>query len=56
MVTISDLIRRNERDLALFRKYLAVLTARRGPPQFIGDLERRIAAAQKSNDILRAAQ
>jgi hypothetical protein len=54
MVTIQDLIRKNDRDLALFREYLAVLVARRGPPQYIGDLRRRIGEAQRSNAILRA--
>jgi len=41
MLTIQDLINKNERDIAIFRKYLDVLTA--GPPQFVGDLKRRIA-------------
>jgi hypothetical protein len=56
MVTIQYLIRKHERDLALFREHLAVLTTRRGPPQFIGDLRRRIAAAQRSIAILLAAR
>jgi hypothetical protein len=53
MLTIQDLINKNERDIAIFRKYLDVLTA--GPPQFVGDLKRRIAETEKSNAILRAA-
>jgi hypothetical protein len=54
MLTIQDLIDKNERDTARFRKYLDVLTARQGPPQFVSDLKRRIAEAEKSNAILRA--
>jgi hypothetical protein len=56
MPTIRDLIEKNERDIALFRDYIAVLTAKQGPRQYIGDLRRRIADAQRSNTILRAAR
>ena len=56
MVTIDDLIHRNDRDIALFREYVARLTGKPGVRQYIGDLERRIALAEKSNAILRAAQ
>jgi hypothetical protein len=56
MLTIQDLIDKNERDIALSRKYLDVLTARRGPRQFVGDLKRRIAEAEKSNAILLAGR
>jgi hypothetical protein len=55
MLTIQDLIDKNKRDIAIFRKYLEVLIARNGPRQFIGDLRRRIAGAEKSNAILRSA-
>jgi hypothetical protein len=56
MLTVQDLIEKNERDITLFCKYLDVLTARQGPPQFVGDLKRRIAEAEKSNAILRTDQ
>lgn len=56
MLTVQDLIEKNERDIALFRKYLDALTPRQGPPQFVGDLKRRIAEAEKSNAILRTAR
>lgn len=56
MVPIRDLIRKNDRDIVLFRKYIANLTGKAGTQQHIGDLKRRIASAEESNAILRAAR
>lgn len=52
--TIQGLIRKNDGDVTLFRKYLAGLTGKPGTRPYIGDLERRIAEAERSNAILRA--
>jgi hypothetical protein len=56
MVPIRELIRQNDRDITLFRKYIAKLTGKRGTQQHIGDLKRRIAAAEESNAILKAVR
>jgi hypothetical protein len=56
MVPIEDLIRKNNRDIALSRRYIARLTGKPGTRKLIGDLKRRIAAAEKSNAALRAAR
>jgi hypothetical protein len=56
MVTKQDLIGKNDRDIALFREYVAKLTGKLGTRLYIGDLERRIAMAERSNAILRAAR
>jgi hypothetical protein len=55
MITVTDLIQKNDRDIALFREYIAKLTGKPGTRGYIGDLERRIAAAERSNAILRSA-
>ena len=55
MITIPDLIQKNDQDIALFREYIAKLTGKPGTRGYIGDLERRIAAAERSNAILRSA-
>ena len=54
-VQISDLIHKNDRDIALFREYLGKLVGKPGTGQYVGDLKRRIAMAERSNAILRAA-
>jgi hypothetical protein len=56
MVTTETLIRKNDRDIALFRRYLASLKGKPVVRQYIGDLERRIALAERSTAILRAAR
>jgi hypothetical protein len=56
MITIQDLIAKNERDIVLFLGYLASVTGKPGTLQYIGDLRRRITAAERSNSILRAAR
>ena len=53
MITIQDLIAKNERDIVLFLGYIASLTGKPGTRQYIGDLKRRVAAAEQSNTILR---
>jgi hypothetical protein len=55
MITVQNLIRKNDRDITLFRLYIAKLKGKPGTRADIGDLERRIAAAERSNAILRAA-
>jgi hypothetical protein len=52
---IAVLIRKNNCDTALFREYIAKLKGKPGSRAYMGDLERRIAAAERSNAILRAA-
>jgi hypothetical protein len=54
MVTIKDLIAKNDRDIALFRGYIVRLTGQRGTRRAIGDLEHRITMAERSNAVLRA--
>jgi hypothetical protein len=56
MVTIQTLIMKNDRDIALFQSYCRRLTGQAGTRQAIGDLERRITMAERSNAILRAAR
>lgn len=56
MVPIQDLVRKNNRDIALFRGYITKLTGKPGNRKLIGDLKRRIAAAEESNATLRAAR
>jgi hypothetical protein len=57
MVTVETLIAHQERDIARFRRYLASLANKPRPaPQYSGDLERRIAMAERSIAILRAAR
>jgi hypothetical protein len=56
MIMVQDLIRKNDCDIALFREYIAKLTGKPGTRAYIGDLERRIAAAEQSNAILCAAR
>ena len=56
MVTLQDLIAKNERDIALFRGYIASLTGKPNVRQYIGDLKCRIAEAERSNVILYAAR
>jgi len=51
----SDLIRKNDRDIALFKEYVAKLSGKPGTRAYKGDLERRIVLAERSNAILRAA-
>jgi len=53
MVTIQKLIEKNDRDIALFRSYIARLTGQQGTRQAIGGLEHRITAAEQSNSLLR---
>jgi hypothetical protein len=53
MVTIKDLIAKNDRDIALFRCHVVRLAGQQGTLRAIGDLERRIAMAERSNIILR---
>ena len=54
MITIRDLIAKNERDIVLFSGYITSLTGKPDTRRYIGDLKRRIAAAEQSNTILRA--
>jgi hypothetical protein len=54
-VTIEDLLGRNDRDISLFRGYIVKLAGKPGAGAYIGDLERRIVLAERSNAILRAA-
>jgi len=54
MVTIQNLIAKNDREIALFRRYIVRLTGQQGTRQAIGDLERRVTMAERSNAILRA--
>jgi hypothetical protein len=56
MITVQYLIRRNDCDIALFREYIGKLKGKPGTRAYIGNLERRIAAAERSNAILRAAR
>jgi hypothetical protein len=56
MVTIPAPIRKNERDPARRRKYLAIIMTRRGPLQYVGNLKRHVAEAQRSNDSKKAAR
>jgi hypothetical protein len=56
MITVQDLIRKNDNDIALFREYIAKLKGKPGTRAYIGDLARRIAAAERSNAILRTAR
>jgi hypothetical protein len=56
MVPIQDLIRKNNRDIALFRRYIAKLTGKPGNRKLISDLKRRIAVAEESNATLRATR
>jgi hypothetical protein len=56
MITVQDLIRKNDRDIALFREYIAKLKGKPGTRPYIGDLERRIASTERSKAILRAAR
>ena len=53
MITVQDLIRKNDCDIALVREYMAKLKGKPGTRAYIGDLERRIATAERSNAILR---
>ncbi|MFZ1961896.1 MAG: hypothetical protein WAU78_00235 [Roseiarcus sp.] len=55
-MTIQKLIARNNRDIALFREYIEKLTGKPTGRAYIGDLEQRIAAAERSNLILRASE
>ncbi len=54
MVKIETLIAKNDRDIALFQSYIVRLALQHGARQAIGNLERRIGMAEKSNAILRA--
>lgn len=54
MVTVQNLIQINDCDIALFREYIAKLKGKPRTRAYIGDLERRIASAERSNAILRA--
>jgi hypothetical protein len=56
MVTVQDLIQKNDCDIALFREYIAKLKGKPGTRAYIGDLERRIASAERSNAIVRATR
>jgi hypothetical protein len=56
MITVQDLIRKNDSDIALFREYIAKLKGKPGTRAYIGDLERRIASAERSNAIVRATR
>ena len=56
MVMIQNLIEKNDRDIALFRKYIAALMRSTGTASYIGDLKRRIAMAERSNEILRSTR
>jgi hypothetical protein len=56
MVTVQRLIEKNDRDIALFQKYIATLMRAPGTGPQIGDLKRRIAMAERSNEILRSAR
>ena len=56
MVTVQDLIAKNERDIALFLGYIGSLAGKPGTRQYVGDLKRRVAAAERSNTVLRAAR
>jgi hypothetical protein len=55
MITIQDLIAKNERDIVLFLGYLASVTGKPGTLQYIGDLRRRITAAERAASVLRHA-
>lgn len=55
-VQISDLIRKNDRDITVFQAHLANLTGKPGTAAYMGDLRRRIVLAETSNAILRAAR
>jgi hypothetical protein len=55
-VNIPDLIAENDRDISLFRGYVSKLAGKPGTRAYIGDLERRIVAAERSNAVLREAR
>lgn len=54
MVTIQKLIAKNDRDIERFRSYIARLSGQQGTRQAVGDFERIVAAAERSNAILRS--
>jgi hypothetical protein len=55
-VTTPDLIEKNDSEIALLQDYRTSLIGKPGTERFIGDIERRIAETQKSNEILRAVR
>ena len=52
-MSIENLIEKNERDISLFREYIAKLTDHPSARRYIGDLQRRIGDSTRANAILR---
>jgi hypothetical protein len=50
---IGDLIRHNDRDIAMFQELIDKLEDKPGTKGYIGDLKMRIAIAKQTNSILR---
>ena len=55
-VRIDELFAKQDGDIRLFQKYVAALRSKPNTRVYVADLERRIAMAERSKAILRAAQ
>jgi hypothetical protein len=54
MVTVETLIRKQQNDIAGFRRSISPLIGKPGTRQFIGDLERRATEAERAIAVLKA--
>jgi hypothetical protein len=50
---VGDLIRRNDRDIAMFQELIDKLEGKPGTSGYVADLKMRIAVAKRTNAILR---